>query len=206
MIKVNLLKSYNAFDSDVLRDLEDLKQVRKDFVKRIIMFLIGPLGLYFYEGYNIPDLIGQKTALQSQLDQLIEFNKKKESIAKEITKYEEEQKKLNKQKAFLEKISKERTYPVELINNIQKKRPKGLWVVTIKSSNNKIEIYGEADKDNYINEFEAHLTAVPVLKNVKLLSTSVKNDNQQTNEAKKTDITIKTFIITAEYAIEEATK
>lgn len=203
MIKVNLLKSYSSVEADFSSDFgDDSKAVRADFVKRIFVFLIGPLGLIGYEMYNIPELEGQKMVLTSDLATLVEFNQRKEAIAAEISKYEEDKKRLNRQTQFLERISRERLYPLDLLNRLKESIPSGVWLTSLSTFNNRLEFQGGGDTEKAISDFEGKLTSTQILKNVKLQTIDV----MPTTESMKSDLRIRSFTITAEYATTEGAK
>ncbi|MES2802954.1 MAG: PilN domain-containing protein [Bdellovibrionota bacterium] len=202
MIKVNLLKSYSQVEADFSTEFDDFKQVRADFVKRVFIFLIGPLGLLGYEMYNIPELDGQKMALTSDLGALTEFNQRKEAIAGEISKYEEDKKRLNRQTQFLERISRERLFPLELVNSLKESIPAGVWLTGLNTLGNRLELRGGGDTEKAISDFEGNLTSTQILKNVKLQNIDV----MSTNELKTSDLRIRSFMISAEYATSEGAK
>lgn len=202
MIKVNLLKSYSIVEADFSSDFGDeAKVVRADFFKRVIVFLIGPLGLIGYEQYNIPQLESQKMALASDLATLVEFNQRKEAIAAEISKYEEDKKRLNRQTQFLERISRERLYPLELVNHVKDSIPSGVWLTGLNTLANRLEFIGGGDTEKAISDFEAKLKTTQILKNVRLLSIE-----EMLTESLKSDLRVRSFTITAEYATIEGAK
>lgn len=200
MIKVNLLKSYSLAEADFSTEFDDSRQIRSDFLKRVLVFLIGPLGLIGYEKYNIPELESQKMALSSELATLVEFNQRKEAIAAEISKYEEDKKRLNRQTQFLERISRERQYPLELINRLKESIPAGVWLASLNTLGNRVEFVGGGDTEKAISEFEGRLTGTPILKNVKLQNIDVMPTSESLKAA---DLRIRSFTITAEYATSE---
>lgn len=201
MIKVNLLKSYSAVEANFSTEFaDDYKQMRSDFLKKVLIFLIGPLGLIGYEQINIPELEGQKMALSSELGALVEFNQRKEAIAAEISKYEEDKKRLNRQTQFLERISRERLFPLELINRIKESIPSGVWLNGLETTGNRVQFNGGGDTEKAISDFEARLASAPILKNVKLQNIDVISQGEQM----KSELRIRSFMITAEYVTEGA--
>ena len=196
MIKINLLSSYSAADSEVLLEIELQNRIKSEFLKRAIVFALGPLALYGYEMYNIPILEGTRNQTQSELAQLTEFNLKKDIIAKEIEKYEEDKKRLNIQTIFLEKISKERLYPVEFMTKLKAFIPSGVWLGSIDSNGKAIDMRGEGESEISINQFESALKNIEAIKNVRLMSSDLKP--VQTKDG----LTVRDFHIKSEYAIE----
>jgi len=198
LIKINLLKSYNLSDSDVLKEMEELKHVKIEISKRILVVLLGPMALYAYENINIPELSNERSATQAQLSQLTEFNLKKEAMAKEIAKYEEDKKRINRQTRFLERVSKERLYPVDFLNKIPEIIPQGVWINSLSVLGKKVVIAGEAIGESIIGDFEARLTGINFLKNVKLLGVDSRSSSI------KGEAPIRTFTINAEFITEQA--
>ena len=194
MIKINLLKSYNLADSDVLKEMEELKHVKVEISKRVLVVLLGPMALYVYEYINIPDLMNQRSVTQAQLSQLTEFNQKKEAMAKEIAKYEEDKKRINRQTRFLERVSRERLYPVDFLNKISEIIPRGVWLDSLSVIGKRVEIRGQAEVESIVSDFEAKLTGIPFLKGVKLLGI----DSIEV----KGQAPIRTFTINAEFITE----
>ena len=181
---------------------DDAKQMRSDFIKRVMVFLIGPLGLIGYEQYNIPELEGQKMALNSEMTALVEFNQRKEAIAAEISKYEEDKKRLNRQTQFLERISRERLFPLDLVNRLKEAIPSGVWLTSLETTGNRLQFVGGGDTEKAISDFEGKLTSTQILKNVKLQNIDVVPQTEQI----KSDLRLRTFTITAEYATTEGAK
>ena len=196
MIKINLLSSYNSADSEVLLEIELQNRIKSEFLKRVIVFALGPLALYAYEMYNIPLLEDSRNQVQVQLSQLTEFNLKKDVIAKEIEKYEEDKKRLNTQTIFLERISKERLYPVEFLTKLKAFIPSGVWLESIVSQGKEIEMRGEGESEIAINQFESSLKNIEAIKNVRLVDSSLKSNPV------KEGLSIRSFYIKTEYAIE----
>ncbi len=196
MIKINLLSNYSSADSEVLLEIELQNRIKSEFLKRAIVFALGPLALYAYEMYNIPLLEDSRNQVQVQLAQLTEFNLKKDAIAKEIEKYEEDKKRLNTQTIFLEKISKERLYPVEFMTKLKAFIPSGVWLESIVSQGKEIEMRGEGESEISINQFESSLKNIEAIKNVRLVDSSLKANPT------KEGLNIRTFYIKTEYAIE----
>ncbi len=196
MIKINLLSSYSAADSEVLLEIELQNRIKSEFLKRAVVFALGPLALYAYEMYNIPLLEDSRNQAQVQLSQLTEFNLKKDVIAKEIEKYEEDKKRLNTQTIFLERISKERLYPVEFLTKLKAFIPSGVWLETIVSQGKEIEMRGEGESEIAINQFESSLKNIEAIKNVRLVDSSLKPNPV------KEGLNIRSFYIKTEYAIE----
>jgi Tfp pilus assembly protein PilN len=198
MIKVNLLKSYAALEADFVLEGNVDKQIKVDVAKRAAALLLGPLILWGYESYNIPQMMAQRDSMTNELNALTEFNQRKEAIAAEISKYEEDRKRLNRQTAFLERISRERTYPVILVGRIKEVIPNGVWLSALVTQNNQIEITGSGDTEKGISELESKLAATSILQNVKVQKVDVISPDP------KLDLKVRSFTILAEYASEKA--
>ena len=185
MIKINLLKSFGAESSEVVKSVEDQKSKQIGFIKNFFVMILGILGLFIYEQFNIPNLKEQQVKLQAQLNELTSFNQKKEALKTEIEKYENDRVRLNRQTDFLQKIQKERTLTVEFLTKIRQLIPANVWIVSIKIDGRTIEIKGEADSEREINEFNLKLASLPFLKDVIVQSIEMSQQTPDTKIATK---------------------
>jgi Tfp pilus assembly protein PilN len=194
MIKINLLKSFGANSSDVLKQIEEQKQIQIVFVKKFLVMFLGILGLFLYESYMIPELMAEQQTLQGQFSELTQFNEKREALKVEIEKYEKDRARLNRQTDFLQKIQRERIQVVEFISQLKATIPANVWINSLKIDGQFIEIKGEADSDKEINDFNTKLSSVNFLKDVVVLSIELRADT------KESKIQIKNFVLKAQFA------
>lgn len=195
MIRINLLKNFGANSSEVLKQIEDQKQVQTQFVKKFLVLMLGVLALFGYEQYNIPLLRQEQGKAQVELNELIAFNQKKEALKAEIEKYEKDRIRLNRQTEFLQMIQNDRTLTLDLLVKVKELIPTNLWLTSIKMSGKMIEIRGEADSERQINEFNQKLAALNFLKDVVVLSIELK-----TSRDLNSNLQIKVFVLKASFS------
>lgn len=197
MIKINLLNSYAAPDQSEggysLPD-DEKKQQSLDFLKRFLLMILIPGALYFYEETHIPELQAEVTRLNQQLAELRQFNDKKKSLAQEIKKYEEDQKKLNGQMHFMRTISAEKVNELKLFLFLQETTPESVWINKIELKGSDLTLNAESDVPTDINKFVEKLSVATLLSNV-----------SPTNQETKTGvigpgITTTTFNVKASFA------
>lgn len=174
MIKINLLKSFGSNSSEVLQQMEEQKGAQALFIKKFVVMMLGVLAMFGYEQYMIPKLNEEKTKLQAEFSELSAFNQKKEALKLEIEKYEKDRIRLNRQTDFLQKIQRERMLPVTLLAKIKELIPPNLWLTNLKIDGSRLEITGEADSDNEVNDFNIKLSALNFLKDVVVISINLK--------------------------------
>src|SRR5207253_800011 len=78
------------------------EQVRKDALVKLLVVLLAPMALYFYEGQNIPTIRAELNRKQAALVELQAFNAKAENSVNEIKKFKEDEKKIQARIAVLE--------------------------------------------------------------------------------------------------------
>jgi Tfp pilus assembly protein PilN len=174
MIKINLLKSFGSNSSEVLQQMEEQKGAQALFIKKFVVMMLGVLAMFGYEQYMIPKLNEEKTKLQAEFSELSAFNQKKEALKLEIEKYEKDRIRLNRQTDFLQKIQRERMLPVTLLAKIKELIPPNLWLTNLKIDGSRLEITGEADSDNEVNDFNLKLSSLNFLKDVVVISINLK--------------------------------
>lgn len=192
MIKINLVKSFYASASDVPVLTDEQKNLQLNALKNLFVFFIGIGSLYVYEMYNLPELNQQLNAVNNEIAEAVNFNQKMDGLKKEIERYEQDLKKLNSQTEFLQKVQKERTLSVDLINKMKDIVSNRVWLNSIEVVGNSIEIKGEAETIGDINEFNNKLAATSYLRDVVTISIESKSEY-------KIDIPIQSFNIKASY-------
>lgn len=192
MIKINLVKSFYASSSDVPVLTDEQKNLQLNALKNLFVMCVGVGALYIYEMYNIPELNQQLSAINSEITEAVNFNQKMDGLKKEIERYEQDLKRLNSQTEFLQKVQKERTLSVDLINKMKDLVSPRVWLNSIEAVGNSIEIRGEAESIGDINEFNNKLAATSYLRDVVTISIESKSDY-------KIDVPIQSFNIKANY-------
>jgi len=175
MIKINLLKTFLAADTGEGFGLpEDEKnQIIIDFTKRMVLVLIAPLALYFYESSHLPVLQEEINQLNAKIADLRQFNEKKKSLTEEIKRYEQDQAKLNGQMSFMRTISNEKVNELNLFLFLQENTPESVWINKLELQGSNLTMNAESDVATDINKFIDRLATTPLL-------TAVSPTNQET--------------------------
>ena len=132
MIRINLLSTFSTSGADAedasFVQSDERRQIYTDFAKRFMAFVIGPLGLYFYEASNLPTLESQLATKRQSVADLEQFNTKMKGLAEEIKRYEEDQTRLNDQMNFMRKIAADKVNEVKLFVYLQDYTPESVWI------------------------------------------------------------------------------
>lgn len=201
MIRVNLLASYIEGAKDGGAGIsfggdEDgggsSQQVAVDLVKRVMVVLIGPVGLLLYESQTIPALqakLEEATAMHAELKQ---FNDSKQNLTQEIKKYETEQARFNAQMDFINKIDSDKVNEYRLFEHLKSSTPSNVWVTKLDLVDNNLTIAAESDDPKDIATFIQRLSNADFVSNlVPLNQTSKKN-------FAGTDVTTTVFTVKAQ--------
>jgi type IV pilus assembly protein PilN len=93
-------------------------------------------------------------------------------ILKEVKNVEDERKKVTEKIEIIEKLKKNQSGPVRLLDEISTALPQGVNLASLVENNNNINIDGEAFTNEDIVRFVEHLKASRFLTDVMLLETS----------------------------------
>lgn len=179
MIRINLLKYYATMDSGegFFGEEDEKKQIYIDFLKRLVVILIGPLGFFFYENAQIPEYKNQILQLTAKIADLKQFNDKKKGLAEEIKKYEEDQNKLNAQMNFMRKVSNEKINELKLFIYLQSHIPESVWINKLELKGTELSLNAESDVPAEITKFLDQLSGAPFLSGVAPLNQETKADS-----------------------------
>ncbi len=196
MIKINLLKTFilSGQDDNFAPD-DDKKQLYLDFIKRFVVILIGPLGLYFYENSQIPELKNQIVQIQAKIADLKQFNDKRKGLAEEIKKFEEDQTKLNAQMNFMKKVANEKINELKLFLYLQDNIPESVWINKLELKGTELFLNSESDVASDISRFLEKLGSATFL-------VGVSPTNQETKiNSLGPGITTTTFNVKANFVV-----
>lgn len=170
MIRINLLSTFSTSGADVgdasFAQSDERRQIYTDFAKRLMAFIIGPLGLYFYEASNLPVLEGQLAAKRQSVADLAQFNTKMKGLAEEIKRYEEDQIRLNDQMNFMRKIAADKVNEVKLFVYLQDFTPESVWINRLELKGIELTINAESDVQADVVKFLNNLTNAQFLAGV----------------------------------------
>ena len=162
MIRINLLSTFSTSGADVedasFAQSDERRQIYTDFAKRFMVFIIGPLGLYFYEASNLTKLEFQLATKRQSVAELEQFNAKMKGLAEEIKRYEADQTRLNDQMNFMRKIAADKANEVKLFVYLQDYTPESVWINRLELKGVELSINAESDIPADITKFLDNLT------------------------------------------------
>jgi type IV pilus assembly protein PilN len=166
MIKINLLPTKKKPPKKVI----DLQQ-QVIFAVLVLALVLMALGYYWKtQNDRIATLENEKVAAEKKIaDQ--------NNMLKEVKNVEEERKQVSEKIEVIEKLKKNQTGPVLLLDAVSTALPKGVNLSSLSESSNNVSIDGEAFTNDDVVRFIDNLKASPLLKDVMLLETSqIKQD------------------------------
>jgi Tfp pilus assembly protein PilN len=198
MIKINLLNSYKEMAQNaggggsggmsLMFDDEEKKKIYLDFAKRAVVIIIGPLGLYLYEGQVIPELQAKLSETDGKYNELKQFNDSKQGLAEEIKKYELTQARFTAQTDFINKIDRDKVNEYKLFEHLKNSTPENVWINKLELAGNSLTINAESDNSKEIEKFIQRLSNAEFIKN--LIPTN------QSNKKNFADTDVATTIMT----------
>lgn len=161
MIKINLLPTKKKPPKKVM-DLQ-----KQALLAVLILILVGIILWYFMnrQQNQIAALEKEKISAETRL-------REQDTILKEVKNVEEERKKVAEKIDVIEKLKKNQSGPVRLLDEISKALPLGVNVSAMSESSSNINLDGEAFTNEDVVRFVDNLKASRLLANVMLLETS----------------------------------
>ena len=157
MIRINLLKNFSLSGGDAgdmsFVQSDEQKVITSSFLKKLIIILIGPLGLYFYENSNLVELQNRTAKKNQTLADLKQFNDKTKNLAEEIKRYEVDQVRLNAQMSFMRRIAEEKANELKLFTYLQEFTPENVWINKLVMNGVDLTINAESDVATDITKF-----------------------------------------------------
>jgi type IV pilus assembly protein PilN len=161
MIKINLLPTKKKAPKKVI----DLQQ-QVLLALLVIIFSLIVMAYFWKRQQNlIASLQQEKTAAEARI-------RKQDDMLKEVKNVEEERKKVAGKIEVIEKLKKNQSGPVRLLDELSSALPKGVNLASLTENNNFISIDGVAFTNDDIVRFVDNLKASPLLSDVMLLETS----------------------------------
>jgi type IV pilus assembly protein PilN len=161
MIKINLLPTKKKPPKKVM-DLQ-----KQAFLAVLILVLVFIILWYFVSKQKdqIEALEKNRVSAETRL-------REQDNTLKEVKNVEEERKKVAEKIDVIEKLKKNQSGPVRILDDISKALPLGVNLSALTESSNNISIEGEAFTNEDVVRFVDNLKASPLLTNVMLLETS----------------------------------
>jgi type IV pilus assembly protein PilN len=179
VIKINLANAQSANAASLSSSIgmvgdsfSTSDDLRKEALKRIMIMLIAPLGLYLYEMQNIPTKQAELASKNQVLQELISYNAKQAASVAEIKKFKEDEVLIETRIGALEKISKDRQREIRVLDLVQQLIPEKAWLTRMQINPDKVVIQGLALSDFEVSTFLESLTKSVFLMDVNLVSSS----------------------------------
>ncbi len=161
MIKINLLPTKKKPPRKVI----DLQQ---QLILGLLVLVLVIIAMWFFWSRQkniISALRQQKTAAEAEL-------KKQDNTLKEVKNVEEERKTVAEKIDIIEKLKKNQSGPVRLLDEVSKALPLGVNLTTLIEKESNINLEGDAFTNEDIVRFVDNLKASRFLGDVMLLETS----------------------------------
>lgn len=179
MIRINLAKSVPMTASNPIESMEmgefGSGDIQKEGAFRLLVILLLPLALYFYETQNLPELSSTLASKNQLLQSLTEKNTRAQGAVEEIKKFKEDQAKLQRQIDTLESLQKERLREVKILDNLQKDIPEKVWLNRLEFQDQRLLITGLTTNDTELTVFMENLSKSVFLKEVNLVKSTEEN-------------------------------
>ncbi|HTG00502.1 MAG TPA: PilN domain-containing protein [Nitrospirota bacterium] len=161
MIKINLLPTKKKPPKKVM-DLQ-----KQALLAVLVLILIGIVLWYVVnkQKNQIAALEKEKVSSEAKL-------REQDNTLKEVKNVEEERRKVSEKIDVIERLKKNQSGPVRLLDEISKALPLGVNLSSLTESNNNINLDGEAFTNEDVVRFVDNLKASRLLTNVMLLETS----------------------------------
>lgn len=131
MIRIDLAKNYNPnFVPTEAGESAPLTENQKniEFIKRLLVLILIPFGLYAIELQIIPGKQAAVSRAQQQLQQVQQFNANSDNTRQSLKTLEEQIDKAEKQRISLNKIVTGRSDDLKIIYRLQDIFPERLWL------------------------------------------------------------------------------
>ncbi len=161
MIKINLLPSKK-------KPPKKVSELQKQLMIGTLILVVVLAGMAFFwklQSDKIASLEKAKAGAEARL-------REQDVILKEVKNVEDERKKVSEKIEIIEKLKKNQSGPVRLLDEISTALPQGVNLASLAENNNNINIDGEAFTNEDVVRFVEHLKASRFLTDVMLLETS----------------------------------
>jgi type IV pilus assembly protein PilN len=161
MIKINLLPTKKKPPKKVI----DLQQ--QAILAGLVLVLVVIALWYYWNTQN--DRINM---LENKKADAVRQIAGQDNMLKEVKNVEEERKKVSEKIEIIEKLKKNQSGPVRLLDAVSNALPKGVNISSLLENNNNVNIEGAAFTNEDVVRFIDNLKASPLLSEVMLLETS----------------------------------
>ncbi len=180
MIRINLASKgvgTNAalgaqFGDVAIEEMGGGDEARKEALKRLIILLVPALGLYAYQEQHVPELRTHLASLQATLSELENYNSKQAASVAEIKKFKEDEAIIEARISALDKISRDRSREIRVIDLMQQVIPEKAWLTKITLNPDRLNVQGLGLSDFEVSQFLEALTKSVFLMDVNLVSST----------------------------------
>lgn len=180
MIKINLLQGgalSNAGlgglgldgDSAILLSPEEN---RKEALKRIVILIMFPAALYFYEQQSLPSLYAELANINNEMSTLSAENSQNQAVVEQIKKIQESQIAVEKQVDLVRRINSEKNKEIKVLDLFQNVIPETVWFRELDYKDSVFSIRGYALSDSDVSTFVEALSKSVHFVSVNLISSA----------------------------------
>ena len=172
---------------DVEASGEDLKFIRREALKNLMLILLGSISLIVYEQMHIPELRQKLNIINNELNALMEKNSKARQAVEQSKKLIKEQANLQSQISSIENLKKDRALILKIFELFQKNTPSTIWLNEINFGSDRVLLSGQAISDADVTTFMDALSRSVYFKEVNLVR-SIEHQNNKFGLVKKIEI------------------
>lgn len=177
MIRINLATGASASSGGIVFEgggpaETSQSELQKQGLIRLALLCLGPLALWYYQQTTLPGLINERNQLQGQIAEMVDFNTRAERSVQEITKFKEDEQRIQSRIAYLDRIAKNRSRDIKILELIQQVIPEKAWLNKLDMNNGKILIGGMALSDFEVSGFMESLAKSVFFLDVNLMRSS----------------------------------
>lgn len=180
MIKINLASTKSTagagggiqFSEGFSEDGFVSEEARKEALKRLVVILIPAICLYAYQEQHVPELQARLGSLQATLSELENYNSKQAASVAEIKKFKEDEAVIEARISALDKISRDRSREIRVIDLMQQVIPEKAWLTRVSLNPDRMNVQGLGMSDFEVSQFLEALTKSVFLMDVNLVSST----------------------------------
>lgn len=159
MIKINLLPSQKAKKGKKKLEIQS-QLILASIVLSVLFLVLGYIWILLNE--KVDGLTADKTKLTTELGVL-------KAKVKEVENYERDKKAVEEKIQVIEKLRKNQSVPVLLLDQISRSLPEKVWLVSVVEQNGVIDLEGKATTNSEIVDFINNLKKSSLFKDVQIL-------------------------------------
>ncbi len=190
MIKINLVEGLSNRKTDEpligegFLEEEAGRETIGLFFSRVLIMLVGPIGLYFYSDMMvIPNKIALIEINRSKLNEFINKNNSAASAVMEMKNFQRSETRLKEQIEAIENLRRDRLREVKILDLIQREMPEQMWLTKVEYTGEQIRLDGVANSSMQRNQLVEALNKSDQLQDINILRSS-----EETIENRKVEV------------------